>query len=112
MTILDNDESTWEHERRGFIRCRTVGHAWFDVAGNWTPPNATIPLTLFCERCGTERRDAIDAFGDLVSRYYIKPSGYDLGKRDFKPARSDFRKMLVALRESGDTTVTRRKWKA
>ena len=111
MSLVESGEDTWQHERKGFVRCRTVGHAWFDVAGNWTPPDASIPLTFHCERCGTERRDAINVFGDLVYRYYVKPDGYDLRKQDFKPTRSDFRKMLLDLRASGDTTVPRRKWK-
>ena len=108
---LEAFETTWEHERRGYIRCRTMGHAWFDVDSTWVPAFGT-PLTFHCERCGSERRDIIDINGDLASRSYIKPHGYDLEKGSDRPTRSDFRLMLNAIRQQGDTASRRIKYRA
>jgi hypothetical protein len=93
--------STWEHERRNFIRCRTLGHAWDDYDSNWTPEFG-IPLTVRCERCGGERRDKLDRHGNLIpgGRHYHMPPGYKLSKGEYKPTRSNFRVMLMALRAS------------
>jgi hypothetical protein len=104
---LDTYESTWSHERRGYIRCRTIGHSWHDYdSSNWKPTMGT-PLTLRCERCGTERRDTIGATGRLITRHYFKPEGYDLKRGEIRPTRDDFRVMLLAIRE--ERPATRRK---
>lgn len=95
-------ETTWENERKGYIRCRAVGHSWHDYDSNWEPMYG-FPLTLRCERCGTERRDSVGTSGQLLNRHYVKPDDYDLGRDDFKPTRSDFRLMLLAVR--GDIEV-------
>ena len=91
-------ESTWHHERRGYVRCRTIGHSWFDYDSLWTPQFG-IPLTLRCERCGTERRDTInDRTGQLLARYYHKPRGYDLVKGEPRLRKDDFRIILMTIR--------------
>lgn len=90
-------ETTWQNERRGYVRCRTLGHAWFDVDSTWTSPFGT-PMTFRCERCGSERRDVIDQWGGLRARTYHKPRGYDLSRGEDRPARADFRLMLLAIR--------------
>ena len=66
---------TIDHEREGFIRCGTLGHSWhdYDTVG-WTT-SMGVPLTLRCERCGTERRDVIGAHGQLVYPALRLPPG-------------------------------------
>ena len=95
-------ETTWQNERRQYVRCRTIGHSWHDYDSNWDT-KLGVPLTLRCERCGTERRDVIGSYGQLVTRSYFKPDNYDLGREDYKPSRDDFRLMLLAIRGEGDT---------
>lgn len=87
---------TIEHERQGFVRCGTLGHSWHDYDSNWRT-DMGIPLTLRCERCGTERRDVIGAFGQLVTRHYEYPEHYKYGK-GLRPDRSQFRMMLLMQR--------------
>ena len=92
-------ESTWHHERRGYVRCRTLGHSWFDYDSLWMPQFG-MPLTLRCERCGTERRDTVKGqHGQLLSRHYYKPKGYDLTKGEPRLRRDDFRLILMSIRE-------------
>jgi len=90
--------STWHHERRGYVRCRTIGHSWFDYDSLWTPQFG-VPLTLRCERCGTERRDTLSSYGQLLARHYHKPQGYDLTKGEPRLSRDDFRMVLLAIRQ-------------
>jgi hypothetical protein len=91
-------ESTWHHERRGYVRCRTIGHSWFDYDSLWTPQFG-VPLTLRCERCGTERRDTINnRTGQLLARHYHKPKGYDLTKGEPRLRKDDFRIILMTIR--------------
>jgi hypothetical protein len=93
--------------REQYVRCRTIGHAWFDVPSEWSS-DFGMPLTVRCERCGMERRDAISqATGELVTRHYTQPPGYKYTKDDPAPARSQFRLMLLALRSREDRAATR-----
>jgi hypothetical protein len=94
---LEFDTGLWLGERRAYIRCRTIGHSWFDYDSNWTPQFGT-PLTLRCERCGTERRDTINTWGDLLARHYTKPENYDRKKDEQALTRSDFRVLLMSIR--------------
>lgn len=94
---LDEYESTWAHERRGFIRCRTLGHSWYDFDSEWVPVYGD-PLTVRCERCGMERRDSVSPTGRLLGRHYFRPAGYQLSKDEIRPTRDDFRVMLMAIR--------------
>lgn len=96
---MDTYESTWFAERRGYVRCRTIGHSWFDYDSNWET-SMGYPLTLRCERCGTERRDVIGTYGQLVSRHYHKPENYDLTPGEERLNRSDFRLILMELRNT------------
>lgn len=105
MSALES-VSTWEAERRGYIRCRTLGHSWFDYDSNWKSSIGT-PLTLRCERCGMERRDTIGSNGNLVGRHYHRPAGYQLRRGEYKPSRNNFRQMLLALRQSEKRTSKR-----
>lgn len=91
------DIPTIDHEREGFVRCGTLGHSWhdYDTVG-WSTTMGT-PLTLRCERCGTERRDVIGAYGQLVYRHYAYPQNYKYPKGQ-RPSRSQFRMMLLMKR--------------
>ena len=97
-SIFDASEmTTWQHERKGYVKCRALNHAWFDIEDDWEPQFGT-PLVVKCERCGSLRRDILNRYGEVEARYYIKPSGYDLTKDDFMPTRSDYRRMLLEQR--------------
>ena len=89
--------TTEQYERSQFYRCYTLGHAWVDYDSNWNPGFGT-PLTLRCERCGTERRDIINPnTGQLLpGRKYIYPQGYRYGTE--RPTRDNFRVMLLKQR--------------
>jgi hypothetical protein len=90
---------SYSDSREPFIRCRTLGHAWIDVDSTWTP-SWGIPLTLRCERCDMERRDTINNAGELSTRRYTRPLGYLYTKDDPTPTRSQFRLMLLVLRNN------------
>lgn len=88
---------TVEHERMGFVRCGTLGHSWHDYDSVGWSTNMGTPLTLRCERCGTERRDVIGSFGQLVSRSYSYPEFYKYPKGT-RPSRDEFRMLLLMQR--------------
>jgi hypothetical protein len=74
--------------------CRRLGHAWFDVPSDWKP-SIGYPLTYRCDRCGTERREQVGPnTGELVSRHYNYPEGYQYAK-DERPSKDEFRRMFV-----------------
>lgn len=80
-----------------YTRCGTYGHAWFEADSDWNTDKGT-PLTLRCERCMTERRDAIHpSTGELVTRRYAYPDGYRYSAGE-RPDRDHFRLALIALR--------------
>ena len=91
-------ETTWQNERKQYVRCRTIGHSWHDYDSNWSPQFGT-PLTVRCERCGMERRDVVGRSGQLLARHYYRPKDYNLGRDEYKPSRDDFRLMLLAIRD-------------
>jgi hypothetical protein len=65
-----------------FETCRRIGHAWFDVASDWTPAPGGVPFTLSCERCDTERRETRSPNGVRIGRpRYVKPKSYALPER-------------------------------
>jgi hypothetical protein len=81
-----------------YTRCRTLGHAWFDVDSDWKTDLGGTPLTVRCERCMCERRDTISrTTGDLVARNYYYPEQYKMTALE-TPSRADFRLMLISLR--------------
>ena len=80
-----------------FVKCRTLGHAWFDVPDDarWNSRRVwRYRLVLRCERCGMQRYDCIDAFGNVGQRHYDAPEGYSYA-RDETPTRSEFRLMML-----------------
>jgi len=73
--------------------CRLWGHAWMEVPSDWTPAYG-IPMTVRCERCDMERRDAVGRYtGMIESRRYVYPEGYEITTEEGydRPARVDFR---------------------
>ena len=97
--MSNDDLTTRQHERTQYLRCSTLGHAWFDVDSNhWTATYGT-PFTARCERCGTERRDKLDHHGELIKggRNYLYPAGYQYAKGE-RPRRSEFRLQLLQQR--------------
>ena len=82
-----------------FIRCRTLGHAWHDYDSNHWKASFGVGLTVRCERCGMERRDTVASVtGELVTRHYVRPPGYQYTKDAPAPTRSQFRLMLLGIR--------------
>lgn len=86
--------STIDFEKQQFVRCQTIGHAWFDYDSSDWKPEWGDPLVLRCERCGSERRDSIGSSGDIVTRSYHHPDGYSYAKGT-KPSRAEFRRMML-----------------
>ena len=102
--MLDHEfVTTATHERLGYIRCNAIGHAWHDYDSNWKAEFGT-PLTLRCERCGMERRDSINNYGDLLTRHYYRPPNWKYPKNQ-RPTKAEFRVLLLAQRiaEARDT---------
>ena len=81
-----------------FTRCRTIGHAWFEADSDWAAEHVPgTPVTLRCERCGTERREMWDRTGFLNYRTYIYPEGYCQEWGGNFPTKDDFRLALLAI---------------
>src|SRR3954469_23361855 len=82
-----------------YLRCRTLGHAWFDIPASKPGALGGDPMWLRCERCGAERHDSISfSTGDLLGRRYQYQDGYQGAFNDqfeAAPTRADFRRMLL-----------------
>jgi hypothetical protein len=65
------------------------------VPSDWKPQIGGVPMTVRCERCNMERRDSISrATGDVMSRRYTYPTGYQFTNLDdptTRPSRTDWR---------------------
>jgi hypothetical protein len=70
-----------------------LGHAWFEVPGDWSPPYGGDPYTFRCERCGREKHEAYGRnTGNLEYRRYIDPPGWvRYGKDEPKPTTEEKR---------------------
>jgi len=102
--------TTRQHERTQFVRCYTIGHAWFDYDNSdWTPEWGD-PLVLRCERCGSERRDTIGATGNIVGRHYFHPEGYKYDKGT-RPTKDEFRRSLLDIKRREGRPTRRRSGK-
>ena len=87
--------------------CRLLGHAWDEVAGNWTPLFGGDPHTFRCARCDTERREVWGTnTGELVSRNYVYTQGYQYERGEEKPDRQQLR--LLWVLEQMDQAAKRR----
>lgn len=80
--------------RLEFDQCRTFGHAWYEVDGEYAPLFGYL-FSLRCERCGTTRNDIINERGELGSRNYRHPDGY---KESEKLTRAEYRVRLINAR--------------
>lgn len=89
-----------------FTRCRTIGHAWFEADSSEWKTDAGVPITLRCERCMTERREAWTRTGVLLFRTYVYPQGYQQPWGGNFPTKDEFRRALLAIRERGRRTRT------
>ena len=70
----------------------------YDVDSDWLPWPGETPVTVRCERCGTERRDRVATVdGKLMGRRYVYPEGYRYGKGE-RPTANEFRLQLIGLR--------------
>lgn len=84
-----------------YLACRTIGHAWEQVPAEAAGTHGGDPMWLSCMRCTAQRHDSVSrATGDLMSRQYVYPEGYqhafDTQFADAAPTRNDFRRMLLA----------------
>lgn len=90
--------TTQQHESHQYLRCNTIGHAWFEYDNSdWKPQFGVDWLVLRCERCGSERRDTIGTQGQVIARKYKHPEGYKYAKGT-RPSKQQFRRMLVEQR--------------
>ena len=89
-----SDLTTRQYERTQYVRCYTIGHAWFDYDNSDWKPQFGDPLVLRCERCGSERRDTVGSSGQIVQRSYFHPDDYKYPKGG-RPDKGTFRKMLL-----------------
>jgi hypothetical protein len=69
-----------------YLKCRTVGHSWDNISGNWRPKVTYIHgtrMTFRCERCGMLRYEVwSNATGELIYRAYDAPEGYAMSRDD------------------------------
>lgn len=81
---------------QSMVRCRTYGHAWDEFyPDDLGPPMFGWRLSLRCVRCATERHDTIDHIGQVGSRRYIYPDGYQT-TRDEALTKEEYRQTLYA----------------
>lgn len=82
------------------FRCRTYGHAWFEYDSSTWHATLGVPVTLRCERCGSERRDQVSRVtGDLVARSYSYAPGYQWHRdndEQVRPTTAQFRLMVLS----------------
>ena len=83
-----------------YFRCRTYGHAWFEYDSSGWEARFGVPVTLRCERCGSERRDQVSRItGDLVARNYSYAPGYQWHRdndEQERPTTAVFRLMVLS----------------
>lgn len=61
-----------------YVRCRSWGHQWDDFQPLRRRAAWGTLLSLRCERCSTQRHDTIDSRGEVSSRQYVYPEGYEV----------------------------------
>lgn len=84
-----------------FLSCREINHPWVEldtdhVREYYPKPSFGWLRVFLCPRCETERRDIIDTYGEVTSRSYNYPDGYQLEK--WTPAKAPFRKEIARRR--------------
>jgi len=79
------------------LMCRTVAHQWDEFTPiNKRPPSFGWRMSFRCLRCGAERHDIYDSFGDVASRQYVY--GPSWVKLDKEVRRHDLRVNLHSRR--------------
>jgi hypothetical protein len=53
------------------------------------------PMGLACERCGCERHDIVNAFGEVIRRSYVYPENYRYPPRE-APSIKEMRLGLIS----------------
>lgn len=81
------------------LRCDSLGHAWDLISDDWTP-SVGVAETCRCVSCFKERRGAVDPFTGvrLTKPRYKNPPGYRKYDKTQMPSRSEFRLMLLNLK--------------
>ena len=84
----------------GFLLCRSLGHAWDVVDALSNPRYGGEPVWLRCQRCDTERHDAVSGSTAVSSlgRSYVYDDGYRHAfdsSFDVAPTKSDYRLRLL-----------------
>jgi hypothetical protein len=80
-----------------FIRCRAIGHAWYEVPDDrqWSSSRVWRHcIVLRCERCGMTRYDGLDSRGEVGQRMYVRPEGYSYPLHE-TPTRAELRMVMV-----------------
>ena len=100
------DRVTGEDLSNAVVRCRTYGHAWDEYnPTHLGPPEWGWRLSLRCTRCTAERHDIIDNIGNLSTRQYVYPEGYDLATGESRMTRPEYRQLLYdRFRKAKSTT--------
>ena len=92
------------------LECRTYGHEWERFNPLRQRPRWGWPLSLRCIRCRTERHDAIDINGGLISREYLYPTGYEIaGIVPLDVRRMELRRRLKVSAGRQQPTITQLK---
>lgn len=80
--------------------CRTIGHSWDDNPGAEIATMWSWAISLRCTRCHTERFDALNNLGEVISRYYRYTPGYQISKdrRGYKVTKQELRTELMRRR--------------
>lgn len=90
-------------QQANYLLCRSCGHSWDVVDADRVSKKGGTPVWLRCDRCGTERHDAVSpTTGELWARQYVYDTSYrhsfDSQFADAAPTKSDWRRMLLAER--------------
>lgn len=73
-------------------------HKWDRVDSlHWYSASTQMgdPLTMRCERCGTEFRAQIGRLGQYVTRRYVYPPGYTYRKNEPRLSHAERRALLI-----------------
>lgn len=80
-----------------YQKCRAFHHSWDEFIpgpGDARPAPYGRGFSLRCDRCTAQRHDTFDAYGNLSSRKYVYPSGYEVAA-DEKPTIEQLRLSIV-----------------
>lgn len=88
-----------------FGDCHLLSHQWDYTNSTWVSNLGGVPVTLLCQRCGTERRETwSSSSGEMMGRRYIYPTGYSLARSVTgvdRPTRDDLRAWALEEARTG-----------